>query len=227
MNASLIWFGRKMEGQTFFHYKPGKSFMHKMPPAIKIILMLILSIAAFYCPLIPSICIISALLIFSFTAIKIRMPELISDLKPALIYAVLMYSASVISNLSELEDKKDFFPCIFIQRQSYVSMMIHFLLSLEITSLFFRTTTSVEFTRGFNQIERKITRNKSTRISDMISLTLNFIPRLSDFWGRIEKAWKARGGKKGIKKIFVLTPVLFKTSMNEAYKKSLAIRNRI
>ncbi|MBQ2529930.1 MAG: energy-coupling factor transporter transmembrane protein EcfT [Treponema sp.] len=215
-----------MEGHGFFHYKSGKTFLHQMTPWLKLIMMLTLAIAAFYCPTIPCIMVFSLLIAFSVFFLKFSVLDIVSDLKPAFVYFLLLYLASTLTKLVSIGDLSKFRPEILMPDESNVQTIFRFLLSLEFTSIFFRTTTSVQLNMGFRQIESAVTRGKSTAISDLLSLTLNFIPRLSDFWQRLDRAWKARGGKNGLKKIRTLTPLLFKTGMQEAYGKSLAIRNR-
>lgn len=213
-----------MRNNSFFHYIPGKTFLHKMQPWIKIILMLTLAIAAFYCPLVPALCIFLTLATFSLTYLRFSPANILSDIKPALVYFFLLYIASTFSNISPGEKIR--FPEILVPQKHYMELAARLLLSMETTSIFFRTTTQIQLNHGFRQIEGAVTRRKKTPIADLLSLTLNFVPRLSELWQKISLAWRSRGGKNGPQKIKTLTTILFRTGMDESYKKSLAIKNR-
>ncbi|MBQ5400743.1 MAG: energy-coupling factor transporter transmembrane protein EcfT [Treponema sp.] len=214
-----------MRNQSFFHYIPGKTFLHKMQPWIKIILMLTLAIAAFYCPLVPALCIFFTLATFSLTYLRFSPRNLLSDIRPALIYFFLLYMASTFSNITPGE--KICFPEMLVPKKYYMELGARLLLSMETTSIFFRTTTQIQLNHGFRQIESALTRRKKTPVADLLSLTLNFVPRLSELWQKISLAWESRGGKNGPRKIKTLTTILFRTGMDESYKKSQAIKNRM
>ncbi|MBR1721613.1 MAG: hypothetical protein IJ727_03880, partial [Treponema sp.] len=115
---------------------------------------------------------------------------------------------------------------IFIPDLTYLPLLSHLALAVEITSVFFRTTSYSQFKEGFATIESFITRKKTTDFSDMLALTLSFIPRISAFWARLSLAYSARGGKDSVYKAVKLFPKLFHLSMREGYEKSLAIQNR-
>ncbi|MBP5175160.1 MAG: hypothetical protein ILP07_04505 [Treponema sp.] len=211
-----------MEGNSFFKYRPGNTFMHRLPPWLKIIMMLALAMGAFYCPSLPALIIWLALILFSAIFLHFSLNEIISDLSVTFIYATMLYVASVISNISEAGLIS---PSVLIPKIGNFSPLTPMALSLEISSVFYRTTSTMSFRKGFSQIEGTL-RKDGTPLSDALSLTLSFIPGLATFWHKTDNAWKARMGKNGLKKIMTLTPILFRTGMGEAYKKSLALQNR-
>ena len=212
-----------MEGTSFFKYRPGKTFLHSIPSWIKIILMLILAIAAFYTPLIPALVLWLILIAFSFFILRFSFREILSDLSPTLIYASMLYIASLIINISQASN---FSAKVLIPGKQNMELFSHMALSIEISSIFYRTTSPMSFRQGFSQIEGSLRRSDRTPLADALSLTISFIPGLAAFWHRADNAWKARCGKKGIKRILVLTPLLFRTGMRNAYQKSLALQNR-
>ncbi|MCR4822776.1 MAG: hypothetical protein K5873_07880 [Treponema sp.] len=226
-----------MENPAFFHYKSQKTFLHKLNPALKIFLIILLAVIAFYLPV--KICLFAwpALILFSFIFLHFRPHEILSDTKPVITYVFLLYFATILLNLfthiADLtfppESRLDFFmgiSKIFIPNTTYLPLLAHLALSLEITSIFYRTTSQGQFKEGFAAIETFITRKDTALLSDTLALTLSFIPRISTFWTRLNRAWASRGGKNTLTKAFYLFPKLFHRAMREGYEKSLAIQNR-
>lgn len=217
-----------MTEAKFFKYRTGTTFVHKMPPALKIILMLALAIVAFYLPVKAALigwgCAILFALFLRFTPL-----EIFSDLKPTLVYCVLMYIGSIIGNVvfyfSVVQEEKQIIE-IFYLNPDYIPLLVRLGFSLSVTSILYRTTSNVQFNQGFSSIERFITRREETPFADTVSLTLTFIPGIVMNWHQIDNAWTARSGKNNIRKIITLVPLLFGVSMNKAYQKSFAIENR-
>lgn len=226
-----------MENAQFFHYKTQKTVLHSLPPALKILLILALAVVAFYLPV--KICLVlwPILILLSAIFLKFRPSEIFSDQKPILAYVFLLYLAGLILNLSIHISSLSFpvetwnevfkdFRKVFIPNLTYLPLLAHLALSLEITSIFYRTTSRGQFKDGFSSIEMFITRKDSAPLSDTLSLALSFIPRISTFWNKLELAWQSRGGKSSLKKAVFLFPKLFHAAMREGYEKSLAIQNR-
>lgn len=220
--------------QAFFHYKKGNSILHKLPPVVKLFLMLIFSIAAFYVPAKISVLIYVLIFVLALVYFKFSFKELFSDNKPAFFYAVMLYLVDFVSNVIFI-CKNGFFEVTFLARflqivkpnSDFLGLVIHVALSLQITSIFFRTTTNLQFNEAFSKIETFITKKENSPLATTLSLTITFIPRIAAFWQRLCYAWTSRGGKENLGKIQKLTPQLFKTSMHEAYQKSLARMNRM
>jgi energy-coupling factor transporter transmembrane protein EcfT len=226
-----------MENAEFFHYKTQKTFLHKLPPALKILLILVLAIAAFYLPVKICLVLYPVLIILSAIFLKFQPEEIFSDQKPILAYIFLLYFAGLILNLSvhfsnlsfpvkKWEEVFTDFHKIFLPNLTYLPLLAHLALSLEITSIFYRTTSRGQFKDGFSSIEKFITRKDTAPLSDTLAVALSFIPRISTFWNRLELAWQSRGGKSSPKKAIFLFPKLFHAAMREGYEKSLAIQNR-
>lgn len=219
---------------TFFQYVPKKTILHIIPPAPKLVAMVILAIAAFYCPTLPALFLWLLLILVSKALLHLRISSLLADVRPVLIYAALLYLSSLIVNCYSLFSSTD-----TIQKESITlttllyptlargGLLARIALSLQISSLFYRTTSATQLYEGFSQLEYAITRKKYGTLSNALSLTLTFIPRIAFFWERIDMAYMARGGKRGIRRILCLTPVLFRVSMNEAWQKTLARENRL
>lgn len=226
-----------METARFFHYKTQKTFLHAMPPALKIVLIVALTLTAFYLPV--PVCLVAypALILFSAIFLRFTVSEIFSDSKPVIAYIVLLYAATLILNLAGYFSALNFqdtglrewcggIARAFIPKMTYLPLLAHLALSLEITSIFYRTTSHGQFRDGFCAIETLITQRDSAPVSDTLALALSFIPRISTFWARLSRAWLARGGKNSLAKALVLFPQLFHVAMREGYEKSLAIQNR-
>ena len=215
---------------NFFLYRPGNSFLHRTNPALKVILLLVLATSAFFVPAKAAGISILFILIFSLTVLHFSVRDVLYDLLPAFFYAVFFLLFSVILNLVEnglpqsvnLQDIEQ----LLKPQMQYVTLAVRLTLSLSLSSVFYRTTSTPQFTEGFRSIEHALTKKDSTPFADSLSLTLTFIPQIAQFWHRISCAWNARNGRKNIRRITTLVPVLFRISMEEAYRKTLAMQNR-
>ncbi|WP_407427316.1 hypothetical protein, partial [Treponema sp.] len=157
-----------MENAAFFHYKTEITFLHRIPSWLKIILILILALAAFYLPV--KICLIAypVLILFSAIFLKFTPYEIFSDQKPSLAYIFLLYFATILLNIVNnfsTVDFSNFFSLkmfseiskFFIPNLTYLPLLAHLTLSLEITSIFYRTTSHGQFKDGFSTIEMFLT----------------------------------------------------------------------
>lgn len=226
-----------MENAQFFHYKTQKTILHKIPSPLKIILIILLAVIAFYLPVTVCLAAYPVLILFSAIFLHFTLHEIFSDSKPMIAYVFLLYFATILLNAMNFFSNPGFqspgaenFPSeiirIFIPNLTYLPLLVHLALSLEITSIFYRTTSQSQFKEGFSAIETFLTQKDSAPVSDTLALALSFIPRISTFWNRLTRAWISRGGKDSLKKAFVLFPKLFHVAMREGYEKSLAIQNR-
>ena len=226
-----------MEKAQFFHYKTQETFLHKVPAWIKILLIISLAVLAFYLPVKICLAAYPILLLFSMLVLRFHISEVWSDAKPVIAYIFLLYFATILLNLashfsqiahplSSWEEAYSILSLVFIPNLTYLPLLAHLALSLEITSIFYRTTSHGQFKDGFSAIETFLTRKDQAPLSDTLALALSFIPRISTFWARLSRAWTARGGKDSLFKALSLFPKLFHVAMREGYEKSLAIQNR-
>lgn len=203
-----------------FSYKSGNSFVHRCPAWIKILFIPLFSLCTFYLPPVFSVFLI--ILQFSLARyLKFSAKEMVADLKPILYYFFLLAFTKVLiwagSGFSE-HPSLDWQTCI---------MLLKLFCLMQLASIVFKTSTSLELREGISLIESKCRkflhlREKNT-LTDTISLFVNFIPMVSKNWQQAERAWKARGGKKSLKMYFTLIPVLFSVGMKQAYNSARAI----
>lgn len=219
-----------MKGSGFFHYQTGSSVLHRAPPAPKTVAMVILAALAFWVP--PAVAAaLWAALFCAGLCTKLRARDMLEDQKPLAFYAVLMWCAGFCVRLSAFCRSNTSVSLLDIARLlapdgSYLPFLAQLGCSLSVTSLFFRTTSTVQLHEGCAAIERAVTRKKTTPLADTLSLTLTFIPRLAAQWRQLETAWRARGGKASVRRILVLVPALFSLGMHEAWQKALSRENR-
>jgi len=199
-------------GNAVFKYKTIKGPLHKVPAAIKMLLLLPLSV---FCMSLPSLWlgagIISAVLAAFICGLSLH--DQLTDFKPAFYYAILMYALSVFSNLIDnFGLKPDQFLTALIPDSEYLRITLRLALVVQISALFFRTTSALEI--------REVVR------LEIISLFLSFIPEIFKIWTSINLAWKARGGKEGFAKIKTLVFILISLSMEKAALKANALESR-
>lgn len=200
-----------------FSYKPGNSPVHKIPAWIKIIIIPALNILVFNLPWYFS----AGFVIFQFIlccCLKFSLKEQFADLKPVLWYGVLLFLFDFISH------KKIYFDL------NTAFLLLKLFGIMQSASLMFKTSTSLEIRNGIGQIEgviRKILHlKKKNTLTNTISLFVCFIPAVFKIWEQSKKAWIARGGKKNLKMISTLLPVLFSVGMKQAYNRARAISVR-
>ncbi|MDR2964881.1 MAG: energy-coupling factor transporter transmembrane protein EcfT [Treponema sp.] len=199
-----------------FKYKTIKGPLHKIPALIKLALLLPVSIICMSLPLYWLAVGIGAAIITAFLC-RFTIREQLTDLKPALYYAALMYGLSVFSNL--FENQINLY--IFIPEPAYLQIILRLTLVIQISALLFRTTSSLEIREGLCRINKQL--------GTFISLFLSFIPQIFENWNIINNAWKARGGRNGLRKIKTTIFLLISLSMEKASLKAKALgaRNEI
>ncbi|GBU28397.1 hypothetical protein R84B8_01955 [Treponema sp. R8-4-B8] len=202
-----------MVSNTVFKYKTIKGPLHKVPAVIKIILLLPLS---FFClslpPLWLGVGILSA--VFAAFICGLSLQDQLTDFKPVFFYAILMYALSVFSTLTDnfrLMTVNQFLT-VFIPNNEYLRITLRLVLIVQISALFFRTTSPLEI--------RDVVR------LEIISLFLSFIPEIFKIWTSINLAWKSRGGKDGFVKIKALIIILISLSFEKAAIKAKALEAR-
>jgi len=196
-----------------FRYKTKKGPLHKVSALIKLLLLLPLSV---FCMALPPLWlgagIVSAVLIAFICGLSVN--DQITDIKPALYYALLMYVISVFSNYIDNHKLTSVnqFLTILIPGREYLRITLRLALIVQISALLFRTTSSMEI--------RETVRLK------IISLFLSFIPEIFKIWTSVNLSWKARGGKEGLAKIKTLGFILISLCFEKAALKAKALEAR-
>jgi energy-coupling factor transporter transmembrane protein EcfT len=228
-----------LKQSSMFTYKTIKGPLHKVPALVKFLLLLPLSIffmsleAMYLAAGIVVFCVIAFLCRFSWR-------EQITDLKPALFYALLMYALSIFSTLidSGREISSLSFLSVIKPNADFARISLRLVIIVQLSALLFRTTSLSELRDALFTIEFAIRRffaklffqkkviSIHNSFSEQIALFLHFIPALFENWTLINLAWKARGGKNGFVKIKSLVFLFISLSMEKAALKAKALEAR-
>jgi len=222
-----------------FRYKTVKCPLHKLPAMVKLFILLPLS---GFCLSVSPFWLEAAIVILILTAFLcgFTLREQLTDLKPAAIYAVLMYSLSLFSTLLENwnEITSADLAAAFIPREEFLRIALSLAVVMQLSALLFRTTSSIEIREGLLTIEcflrsifsrlpllgKRISHHP--RFAQNITLFLCFIPEIFQTWSIIDLSWKARGGKQGLAKIKTVVFVLISLSFEKAAMKAKALEAR-
>ena len=207
-------------------YKQGNSFLHRCPAWIKILVIPVVSLAAFYLPPAFAICILALQTLVSFM-LHFTVREQLADLRPVIYYAVLLFIAKLIGSATLVIsggsfDWKEF---LISEKETWLLLLKLFCV-MQSASLVFKTSTSLQIREGLEKIEIAITKNKKAPVAKTLSIFICFIPQVSKNWQQATRAWKARGGKKSLRMLVVLLPVFFSVGMKQAYNSARAISVR-
>lgn len=210
---------------TAFSYKQGNSILHRCPAWIKILFLPLISILVFMLPWQLALVLI-CLQTLAGILLHLTIREQLCDLQAVLYYAALLIFAKLAGALFTHNLNKDFFTD-FIPT---LLMLLKLFCLMQTASLVFKTSTSLQIRQGLEQMELAVRRffhmPLRTPIAQMLALFICFIPQVSKNWTQSKKAWFARGGKKGIRMLIVLLPVLFSVGMKQAYNSAKAISIR-
>ena len=226
-----------VERQSIFKYKIIKGPLHKLPALLKLILLFIFSV---FCIIlaVPGLAAGVITVIIAAFLCGLSINDQLTDLKPAALYIIILYAFSVIANLTDyirLENQNSslFIPSsapywtlctaeavctakavcsVLIPYSGYLRLALRLVLIVQMSALVFRTTSSLEI-------------REAVRF-DTITLFISFIPEIFKTWSGIDLAWKARGGRPGIRKIKTLVFILISCGFEKAAVKARALEAR-
>ena len=204
---------------SLFSYTASDSIIHRTPAGLKILLLFCVPVTVLLCPIEVCLVLIAVFPILALVG-KIRLLDFLRDLRPIVIYCMMIVSINVLSYL--LFHRND-----EIVTQRSLHTILRLLCAIEATSVFFRTTSTYETGSALQTVERVLTFGKSRLVlSGLFSLFLGFLPQIFATWSSLDLAYRARGGKKGISKVLTLFPLLITMSMKKATTTYLALLNR-
>jgi energy-coupling factor transporter transmembrane protein EcfT len=235
------------ERALVFQYRKGRSILHRIPALPKLALVLSFAVILMFLPLYAAGGGIPAAAILAFIG-GFSLREQLADIKPVLFYTAFLYLINLFSRLPSLDfaalaggnfspEARPALAAILFPGPEYRLYILRLLLVMQLSALFFRTTTSIETKGAICGLETKIRKgikklpfmkNISTRakFGASLALTISFIPELFEIWERLNRAYRARGGRGGLKKIRVLLIALFSLSFSWADKKARALSAR-
>ena len=205
-----------MKKNTPWAYNKGSSPLHRMNAGLKLIVVLLLSLAAF----LPNLAVLSGIIIFLIVLsciARIGPTALLRGSGPLffIVLAILLFQALEFSplriNTGGLREG-----IIFCFRLGA---------AFAAGSLLFTVTTSAELRKSISRLETALHAEK-LKIGLSISLMLGFLPLFFVIWEDINLAWKSRGGRKSLSRLVVLIPLVIERMMVKALEKALAMESR-
>jgi len=230
-------------GQAVFRYKTEKGPLHRLPAALKLFLLLPLSI---FCMSLPSAFLCVGIIVLAVLAFLCGFSphEQLTDLKPAAFYAALMYGLSLFSLLPQwlaepqTGGEAPRLAVLLLPRPGFLRISLRLVLIVQISALLFRSTSSLELRDSVGEVERFV-RQRISRLPLLgkriaprpcfahgMALFLSFIPEVFETWKQINLAWQGRAGKQGPQKIKTLVFVLISLSLEKAAVKANALAAR-
>lgn len=225
--------------EAILSYNKRNSLIHKIPAIVKLIILFCIPLALYYTAL-PYHLVFFALAVVLFLIAKLPIKSFLRDLKPIVYYCIFILIIDILTIL--LFDKTPMpietsidetavspsmgFWTVLLEKGNF-TLMSRLLVSMAYTSIFFRTTSHLEMRQSLEKIESCITfRQSKLTFSKSFALFLNFLPQLFAIWNSLDLAWRARCGKRTLRKIIVLLPVFITLSIKKANETLLAIKNR-
>ncbi len=136
------------------------------------------------------------------------------------------FSSAALQKISSFLNNLKAFFSVVLANGNYM-LLSRLVVAMTYTSIFFRTTSHREIREALEKIELGVTfGHAKLTFSKAFALFLNFLPQLFSIWASLDKAWRARQGKRGIRKILVLMPVFISLSIKKANDTLLSIKNR-
>ena len=207
-------------------YQKRTSLIHKTPALLKLALLLGIAIAL-YLTGFGVHCLLMVVALLLVWVSKIQLKDFLHDLRPVVFYSIFI---ALVEATGSLLYGGVFFISLrdgAWKNNGSVLLVSRLVVAMSYTSLFFRTTSNLEIRQSLERVELAVSFGHSRlSFSKAFALFLNFLPQLFAIWTGLDKTWKARCGKRGIRKILVLLPVFITLSMKKANDTLMSLRNR-
>jgi biotin transport system permease protein len=224
-------------GVSPYTYRPGNTFLHRLPAGVKLLGLLGISLGAFFSG--PGMLIAAGILLAGAGSAKILPWDLFRGIKPLMfMIGLVIILRSFRFNLPGSLLPELHLPGLW----AGISFGGGIMISFSAGALLFSVTTMTELRDSLGSAEtlirtgwyRFITKatGKQTRISRNspvslgISLMLNFLPRFFEVWEAAETAYQARAGKKGIPALILLIPLVTERMITLAVETACAMESR-
>jgi len=202
-------------------YRKGSSLLHRMGAGVKLAILLLLSLAAFFPgPELRSIVIISGIafvLIVLSIAAGIGPAALLRGSGPLLFIVLAVFAVQGL----------EFSPLGFNASGLLEALVFcaRIAAAFSAASLFFSVTSSGEIRKSLSGIETALHIEK-LKLSLHISLMLGFLKGFFEIWEDLNLAWKSRGGKKNLACLVKLVPIAMERMMTRAAETAAALEAR-
>lgn len=182
---------------TLGQYFPGRSFLHRLDPRLKILLMLVFVVLVFFARTLPAFLFL-LILVSALTALSgIRVRALMKGLKPVVFISIFTALINLFWTVGETPLFSFWIITVYpegIWRALY--MIVRIMALVAGTSLLLTyTTTPMELTDALESLlsPLKVLRVPVHEFAMMMSLALRFVPTLIEETEKIINAQKARG----------------------------------
>ncbi len=204
---------------SIFAYAKRNSPVHRTPAWIKLLVLLAIPVTVYLTPLYVCITLMAVLALLALIS-RMGLRAFLRDLRPILVYCLMIAMIDVLSWLFFNRERD-------IVTQTSIVMILRVVCAAEAASVFFRTTGTYEISRTLRGIEKALTFGHTRyAVSGMFTLFLGFLPQIFRTWTEIDTAYRSRGGRRGIRRIAVLLPVLITISMKKADTTRLSLLAR-
>ena len=205
--------------QGLFSYVKRNSPVHRLPAGLKIILLFAIPITVSLTPLWVCLSVMGASLLMVLLA-RIPISFFLRDLRPIIWYCFMLCVIDLMSFFFFGTTDRAI-------RDETIALILRLLCAMEVTSVFFRTTSTFQIRESLMAAEKAITFGHSSMvISGSFALFLSFLPSIFLTWSHLDQAYRARGGKAGIRKVVRLLPLWIAMSIRKAGTTWLALLNR-
>jgi len=227
---------------TPFAYRAGKTALHRMPAGLKLIFVIIISTLAF-----ASLYGLAAslfLLLFASLVARIPPPVLLRGSKPLVILSLCVILLKTIRlegegiTTPEIIIFNAYIPDLhipFISKEGFIGGLFAapgLFVPFASAALLFSVTTMRELRLSLAFVEKKIVHIFSPRrkhvpfFSIGISLMLGFIPRFFELWNDANTACDSRSCKRGLRRLFLLIPLVTERLMEASGNTAIALESR-
>ena len=199
---------------TLGQYFPGNTFVHRLDPRTKLVLVLVYIVALFLCKWFVSYGVMLAFLIVSIAVSRIRLKALFKGLKPLIFIIILTALLNLFYSDGEVLAK---FWIFTITKEGIFNaffLVLRIMLLVTGTFLLTYTTSPIALTDGLESLLSPLKKIKFPvhELAMMMSIALRFIPTLIEETDKIISAQKARGADFETGNIFrrakALVPIL-------------------
>jgi len=232
----------KIKHITVFGYRPGRTALHRAPAGLKLIFVIIISTFAFAS--VYGLC-ASALLILAACALG-RIPPygLLKGSKPLVILSLCVIMLKSVNmegegvRTPEISFYKLYIQSIyipFVSAEGFSKSLLTasgLFVPFAAAALLFIVTTMRELRLSLASVEKSVMRFFSPRrghapfFSLGISLMLGFMPRFFEMWEDANIACDSRSCGRGLRRLFLLLPLVTERMMEASANTALALEAR-
>ncbi|QED45975.1 energy-coupling factor transporter transmembrane component T family protein [Cytobacillus dafuensis] len=225
-----------MEKMIFGRYVPAQSFIHKMDPRSKLLLIFLFVCIVFIANNTVTYALLVVYTFFMVSLSKVPFRFIIAGLKPVLwlvLFTMLLHL--FLTKEGEIIFQAGWFKIYEEGLRQGIFISMRFFLLILMTSILTLTTTPIEITDGLESLLHPLNKVKFPvhELALMMSISLRFIPTLMQETDKIMKAQTARGVdftsgpiKERVKAIIPLLIPLFVSSFKRAEELATAMEAR-